>query len=143
MLLALKRLLSNIESVELVGAFQTASEALAFIKGRDDVDLAFLDIKIADDNGLELARSLRSFCLDIDIVFITSHSDFAFEAYDVYPLDYMVKPISRMRLAQSIAKAVSRRGVSLGTDSGFTSNRLTIRGFGCLDVSSEQAGTLK
>ncbi|CAM4371079.1 two-component SAPR family response regulator [Paenibacillus endophyticus] len=143
MLLAMERLLSKVEHVELVGGFQTASEALEFVRVTD-VDLAFLDIKIAADNGLELARSLRSICTDLDIVFVTSHSDYAFEAFDVYPLDYMVKPISRNRLAQTISRAASKRNASLHAENvALPANRLIIRGLGCFEVSSEQADTLK
>ncbi|MGO4545117.1 response regulator [Paenibacillus sp. 2TAB23] len=146
MLLAMKRLLSNVEVVELVGGFQTASEALEFVR-ETDVDLAFLDIQIAEDNGLELARSLRAICTDLDIVFVTSHADYAFEAYDVYPLDYMVKPISRNRLTQTITRAANKRSISLDmdldTENALPANRLIIRGLGCFEVSSEQAGTLK
>ena len=45
MLLAMKRMLSNMQDVEIVGSFQNAAEALDFVKNRE-VDLAFLDIQI-------------------------------------------------------------------------------------------------
>lgn len=141
MLLAMKRLLSNMQDVELVGSFQNAVDALDFVSDRD-VDLAFLDIQIAADNGLELARSLLSVCADLDIVFTTSYAEYAIHAYDVYPLDYMVKPISRMRLAQTITKAASRRRSST-SPGDLTPKRLTVRGLSCFEVSSKQAGTVK
>lgn len=139
MLLVMKRLLSKIEGVELVGSFRNAAEALDFVR-ESDVDLAFLDIQIAADNGLELARSMRFARVDLDIVFTTSHTDYAIEAYDVYPLDYMVKPISRQRLAQTISRAAGRRSGSAGE---LTPDRLTVRGLGCFEASSKQAGTVK
>ncbi|WP_135554539.1 response regulator transcription factor [Paenibacillus cymbidii] len=111
MLLALKRMLSGIDGVELVGSFRSAAETLDFVR-RGNVDLAILDIMIAADDGLALARSLRSIRAELDIVFTTSHAEFALPAYDVYPLDYIVKPISAVRLAQSIARAVNRRSSS-------------------------------
>jgi two-component SAPR family response regulator len=111
MLLVMKRLLSNMEGVELVGSFQNAAKVLDFVRDRD-VDLVFLDIQIAEDDGLELARSLCSVRDGLDIVFTTSYTGFAINAYDVYPLDYMVKPISRKRLAQTITKAAIRRSAS-------------------------------
>jgi len=142
MLLAMKRLLSGMEDVELVGSFRNAAEALQFVQGHD-VDLAFLDIQIAADNGLELARSLRLVHAELDIVFTTSHMEYALHAYDVYPLDYMVKPISRMRMAQTIARAVGRRSASADDAGDRSSNRLTVRALGCLEVSSKQAGAVK
>jgi two-component SAPR family response regulator len=142
MLLAMKRLLSNMEGVELVGSFQNATEVLDFVLGHD-VDLAFLDIQIGADDGLELARSLRSLNTKLDIVFTTSHSEFAIEAYDVYPLDYMVKPISRMRLAQTVTRATSRLNASSDEIGDRTPNRLTVRGLGGFEVNSKQAGAVK
>jgi len=144
MLLAMGRLLSSADGVELVGSFRTAQEAVDFVRGGDaDVDLAFLDIQIAADDGLELARSLRSIRTDLDIVFTTSHAEYAMEAYDVYPLDYMVKPISRKRLIQTIARAASRRSAASNKDADFIPNRLTVRGLGCFEATSKQAGTVK
>lgn len=142
MLLVMKRLLSSMEDVELAGSFRNAGEALDFVRD-GDVDLAFLDIQIAADDGLELACSLRLIRADLDIVFTTSHADYAIHAYDVYPLDYMVKPISRQRLAQTIARAAGRRSVA-STDAGDrTPHRLTVRGLGCFEASSKEAGAVK
>ncbi|OAS17882.1 response regulator [Paenibacillus oryzisoli] len=142
MLFVMKRMLTTIEGVELVGSFQHAEEVLDFVRN-GVVDLAFLDIKIAEDNGLELARRLRSLRSELDIVFITSHSEFALHAYDVYPLDYMVKPISRNRLAQTIAKASSRQSVSSDEVIDLMLPRLTVRGIGCLEASTKQMGAVK
>jgi DNA-binding NarL/FixJ family response regulator len=111
MLLAMKRMLSNVPDVELVGSFRHAAEALECVREKD-VDLAILDVMIAEDDGIELARSLRSIDPKLDIVFTTSHTEFALPAYEVYPIDYMVKPISRLRLAQTITRAIQKRSVS-------------------------------
>ena len=142
MLLAMKRMLSKMEGVELVGCFQQASEALAFVRS-GEVDLAFLDIQIAEDDGLELAHSLRSIRADLNIVFTTSHAEYAIDAYDVYPLDYILKPVSRKRLAQTIERAARKHKTSLAAIDAHTPNQLTIRGLGCLDASSKQAGAVK
>lgn len=142
MLLAMKRMLSKMEGVELVGSLRNAAEALDFVQD-GNVDLAFLDIKIGADSGLELAQSLRSLCADVDIVFTTSHTEFAMHAYDVYPLDYMVKPISPKRLAQTIARAAIRHHAISEDAGGHAPNRLTVRGLGCFEASSKQAGTVK
>jgi DNA-binding NarL/FixJ family response regulator len=109
MLLVLKRMLSKIEGIELVGSFQSAVEALNFVRsGKVDIHLAILDIVIAADNGLQLARSLRSLDAELGIVFTTSSTEYALDAYDVYPLDYIVKPISSVRLAHTIARAQTK-----------------------------------
>ena len=143
MLLAMKRMLSTIEGVELVGSFQSVSGVLDFVR-ETDVDLAFLDIQIAADNGIELAHSLRSARADLDIVFTTSHTEYAIDAYDVYPLDYMVKPISKNRLVSTIIRAANRRHASPMDIDDLTPNRLTVQCLGCFEVISKQeVGKLK
>jgi two-component SAPR family response regulator len=142
MLLAMRRMLSTMEGVELVGSFCNAAEALDFVRN-GDVDLAFLDIMIAGDNGLELARRLRSLRAELHIVFTTSHSEFSLDAYDVYPLDYMIKPISRKRLVQTITQSVRRHSASSDDAGALTLNRLTVRGLGCFEASSKQAGAVR
>lgn len=142
MLLAMKRLLSKIEGIELVRSFDNAAEALDFIRN-NEVELAFLDIQIGEDNGLELAQSLRSASAGTDIVFTTSHTEYAMPAYDVYPLDYMVKPISSRRLEQTIARAMSKSGSSGKQVADHAAPRLTVRALGCFEVVSKQAGAVK
>jgi len=115
MLLVLKRMLAKIDGVELVACHQSVEQALSFVQ-TNEVDLAILDIMIASDNGLQLARSLRAVNRNLHIVFTTSSTEYALDAYDVYPLDYIVKPISSVRLAQTIARAGSSRGASLAVD---------------------------
>ncbi|GLC87629.1 response regulator [Lysinibacillus piscis] len=141
MLLAMKRMLAGIEGIELVGSFQQIEEAYTFLY-KNDVDLAFLDIEIADDNGIELARQLRINNTEIDIVFTTSHTDYAMQAYDVYPLDYMIKPISKSRLMQTITRAFNRRH-NTSTVNNHVLNRLKVQTFGCFEVSSTQQGEVK
>lgn len=141
-LLVMKRMLSTMEDVELVGSCRSAAEALDLVQNRE-VDLVFLDIMIAGDDGLELARRLRSLRADLAIVFTTSHSEFALHAYDVYPLDYIVKPVSRMRLAQTITRAANKYSDSSQETGDLVPNRLMVRGMGCFEVSSKQEGAVK
>lgn len=141
MLLAMKLMLSRIEGVELAASFRSGREALDFVKDAE-LDIAFLDIEIGGDNGLELARALRKVRSDVAIVFTTSHAEYALDAYDVYPLDYMVKPISAKRLAETIDRAASLSRSSSDAAAALPSDRLTVRGFGCFEARSA-AGTVR
>ncbi|MCT6923281.1 MULTISPECIES: response regulator [Bacillales] len=141
MLLTMKRMLASIDGIELVGSFQQINEALAFLQ-QHEADIAFLDIEIAEDNGIELARNLRANNANLDIVFTTAHANYAMQAYDVYPLDYMLKPVSKSRLNQTIARAMSKRRTASTTENA-VQNRLKVQTFGCLEVSSTQYGEVK
>lgn len=142
MLLVMKRMLANVEGVELVGSFQQAEEAFAYLCNHN-VDLVFLDIQIGSDDGIDFARKLRLNEFELDIVFTTSHADYAIEAYDVYPLDYMVKPISKKRMAQTIKRAASKRYGSVSVSRSPMVKRLKVKALGCFEVSSTHQGVVK
>jgi len=142
MLTALSQLLSRIEGVVIVGMVRSRAEAVAFA-AEHAVDLAFIDIKIAKDNGLTVALELRKMNADLDIVFVTSHKEYALDAFDAYPLDYIVKPISRKRLEETVARAVRGRAEKTGSGNVDISQRLSVAGLGGLQISSEQGSSLK
>ena len=56
-------------------------------------DLVFLDICMGDVNGIELARHLRAVDEKVLIVFLTTSSEYAFDAFPIHPFDYLMKPI--------------------------------------------------
>ncbi|MDI4649776.1 response regulator [Cohnella hashimotonis] len=106
MLTAMRLLLSKTAGVEIAAMLGSAAEAIAYA-ALYPVDLAFIDIQIAEDDGLALARELRRAHAGLDIVFVTSHKEYALDSFDVYPLDYIVKPVSAKRLAETVARAAS------------------------------------
>ncbi|RAV21207.1 DNA-binding response regulator [Paenibacillus contaminans] len=142
MLTALSQLLSRIEGVVIAGMVRSSAEAVAFA-AQHVVDLAFIDIKIAEDSGLTLALELRHMNADLDIVFVTSHKEYALDAFDVYPLDYIVKPVSLKRLEETIARAARGRVGKLDSGKADTPKRLSVAGLGGLQISGEQGDSLK
>jgi len=142
MLFVMERHLSQIEGVTVVGAFRQGSEALAYIQ-RESADLAFIDMNIAGEHGLTLARTLRTHCPALEIVFVTSHKEFALDAFDVYPLDYIVKPISGLRLAETIDRAKRHAGARPVPAAGDTGIRLNVRCLGSFEADDPQNGKVK
>lgn len=142
--LVMTRLLSEMSGIELVGCYQNAARALEIVRQRD-IDLVFIDMMIGQDHGLDVARQLRAVHSEIDIVFVTSHKEFAIDAFDSYPLDYIVKPVSKSRLEQTMMRAASRaRGRAAMTDSPTgPTGKLNVRALGGMEVRSEQAGPAK
>lgn len=73
--------------------------------GREPVDVLFVDVQMPGEDGLSLARSLCEQPQPPLFVFVTAHSRFAVDAFEVHALDYLLKPVHDDRLAQAIAKA--------------------------------------
>ena len=58
-------------------------------------DVYFLDIELGKDNGVELARYIRSKNKNAMIVFTTSHTGYMHEAFDVHAFNYLIKPVTK------------------------------------------------
>ena len=76
----------------------TAAEQFLFSYPDAPCDLILLDIEMADMNGMELARKLRSKGDMLPIIFITGYSEFMQDGYDVEALHYLLKPVDKDKL---------------------------------------------
>ena len=96
-----------------------ATEALSILRpGSRDVngvplprvDVVFLDIKMPGLDGLELARVLATIPNPPAVVFATAYDEKALDAFEIGAADYLMKPVSRERLANTMRRiAASRR----------------------------------
>lgn len=127
----MKQMLARIEGIERVECFLEAADAIDFVR-KETVDLAFIDIKIGRENGLQTAAQLRAIASGLDIVFVTSHKEYALESFAAYPLDYIVKPVSRSRLEQTFARASERK--SLRAEQIQPAPRLQVRALGGFEL---------
>ena len=101
----LEKLLAEQPELEVVGAARGGVEALAMCH-RLKPDVAFLDIHMPDLSGLEVARQLVRVGPPI-VVFVTAYDKYAVEAFEVAALDYLLKPIRRERLTDTVRRVVS------------------------------------
>lgn len=69
------------------------------------VDAIFLDIKMKDVSGLELAEKIRKYDKDMLIVFTTNFREYSLQGYNVDALNYLVKPILSSKLISVLDKA--------------------------------------
>ncbi|HXG90398.1 MAG TPA: SpoIIE family protein phosphatase [Vicinamibacterales bacterium] len=100
----LRQLLAEAD-VTVVGDAGDAVEARAAIRDTSP-DVVFLDIEMPETSGTELAASLtepRPY-----IVFATAYDHYALAAFALDATDYLVKPITRARLAGTLARVRER-----------------------------------
>lgn len=67
-------------------------------------DVAFLDVRMPGLTGLEVARASDT----THVVFTTAYESHALDAFEHAAVDYLVKPIRRERLAQSVVRLKQR-----------------------------------
>jgi DNA-binding LytR/AlgR family response regulator len=94
-------LMQKVEDLNLVNVCTSSLEAISRLE-KGDIDLLFLDIEMPVMNGIELLKSLNKPPL---VIFTTSHTQFAMEAYENNVLDYLVKPIALPKFLKSVEKA--------------------------------------
>jgi DNA-binding LytR/AlgR family response regulator len=70
-------------------------------------DVVFLDINMPQLTGLEVAKVVHG---KTAIVFLTAYNQHALEAFDLGAVDYLVKPLSRGRLLNTIERLKARMG---------------------------------
>jgi DNA-binding LytR/AlgR family response regulator len=104
----LVRMLEASPAVERVESAASAEEALVALGDGAAIDAVFLDVRMPGLGGLELARVLRRFERSPAIVFVSAFDDAAVGAFEVAAVDYLVKPVSRVRLDEAIERAARR-----------------------------------
>jgi two-component system, LytTR family, response regulator LytT len=104
----LVRMLEASPAVERVESAASAEEALVALGDGAAIDAVFLDVRMPGLGGLELARVLRRFEQTPAIVFVSAFDDAAVGAFEVAAVDYLLKPVSRLRLDEAIERAARR-----------------------------------
>lgn len=66
-------------------------------------DLLFIDCKLPDMTGIELAKKIREKNMSSAIIFVTSYMEFAAEGYTVNALRYLMKPVSDEKLREALS----------------------------------------
>lgn len=103
------QLLETIEGVRVNGLFDKAQAFLEHaLTTTEQIDLALLDVDMPGIHGLELARRLREFRPEIQIVFLTAYEEYARDAFEVEALDYLLKPITKEDMERTLRRYVKR-----------------------------------
>ncbi|MBR1393829.1 MAG: response regulator transcription factor [Ruminococcus sp.] len=91
----------------LVTVFNSGSELVRAVEAGDPLDAVFLDIEMPGLDGLEAAKKLRSRGSELQVIFLTSHTELAMEGYEVDALRFLPKDCSDRKLVDAL-EAVKR-----------------------------------
>lgn len=84
---------------------ECVDDSICFFSQQNDVDLIFMDIELDDGSCFEIFNEVE---IDIPVIFITSYSEYAIEAFKVNSVDYLLKPIDENDLRRAIEKFEKR-----------------------------------
>lgn len=102
----LKKLLAAFDEVELVAEADNGTRALELIRALKP-DLALLDLQMPELSGVEVASSIEHDKLPL-IAFVTAYNQHAVKAFELNAVDYLLKPVERSRLQETIRRASER-----------------------------------
>jgi two-component system LytT family response regulator len=99
----LAALLAEHPDVEVLGECSSGPEAVDAILERSP-DLVFLDVQMPEMSGFEVVDAVGLDALRV-LVFVTAYDEFALRAFEARALDYLLKPFTAARFAESLERA--------------------------------------
>ena len=85
-----------------VAGFNKVSEAVAFAK-TNRVSLALLDIHLRAASGFDLCKELLAINPTTNVIFLTSHMEYSYDAWDTGACGFMVKPLTEHALMHQMS----------------------------------------
>lgn len=116
----------DLPGIRQVKGFICSQDALDWLE-HHDVQLALLDIDLPDMNGIALAAAIKAKWPDTAILFLTGYAQYAVDAFAVRACGYLLKPVTRERLAADVAYALS-------VQRQMPADHVMVRTFGNFDV---------
>jgi DNA-binding LytR/AlgR family response regulator len=102
----LARLLRGAPAVREVECAGDGHDAL-ILASSQVYDAIFLDVRMPDLDGLELARVLRRFAVVPQLVFVSAYDHAAVDAFELHALDYLRKPVARARVEEAVERVAA------------------------------------
>jgi two-component system LytT family response regulator/two-component system response regulator LytT len=98
-------LLREFPEIEIVATGRNGVEAVPLIQ-KTEPDLVFLDVHMPGQDGMAVVRALRDSGTPLPhFIFVTAYDQYAVEAFRLEAMDYLLKPVDKTRLAETIDRA--------------------------------------
>ena len=90
--------------LQILGEASDGQEAIEMV-AQHAPQIAFLDIRMPERNGLQVAQVISSRC---HVVFLTAYDEYAIEAFERGAVDYLLKPVALDRLNITVQRLKAR-----------------------------------
>jgi two-component system LytT family response regulator len=108
----LRAILEADSDIAIIGEAANGREAVKLIAALSP-DLVLLDVQMPEVDGFSVVAQIDPEHMPM-IVFVTAYDSYALKAFDVHAIDYVLKPVARDRLLQSVARAKTRLAAPTG-----------------------------
>ena len=101
----LSYLLKDFPEVEVIATGSNGLDAIELIQ-KLEPEVVFLDVHMPGLDGLGVVRRLREKGIELPhFIFVTAYDQYAVEAFRLEAMDYLLKPLDKGRLAETIERA--------------------------------------
>ena len=101
-------LLGQCKQVDVVGEARGAVEAQKLCDD-EQPEVAFIDLRMPDVDGIALAQQLRQSLPDLDVIIVSAHDEGALRGFETNVTDYLLKPVRLRRLQQALDRVSATR----------------------------------
>jgi len=106
--LATERLLTLLNqydpSIEVLACLESIEETVGYLQNHAHPDLLLLDIHLADGHSFEIFKQVS---YNRPVIFTTAFDQYALDAFKIFSIDYILKPVTQEALATAINKLKS------------------------------------
>lgn len=102
----LRSLVESFSDTLIVGEAADGTEAVEVIESVKP-DLALLDLQMPAATGLEAVKLIKKRAMPL-VAFVTAYDEYAVQAFEIGAVDYLLKPVDRSRLRETLDRAHER-----------------------------------
>lgn len=100
--LRLQKLIEELDpGIQVIAILDSIKSSINWFENNPLPDLIFQDIHLADGSGFEIYKSVK---IDVPVIFTTAYDQYAIDAFNVNSIDYLLKPVNRAELRNSLEK---------------------------------------
>ena len=91
--------------LQFLGGFDNPLSAMEYHENHP-VELVFLDIQMPGESGFDLLDKIPS---KVKVIFVTAFDEYALRAFEVNAVDYLMKPVTHVRLKSCIERLLRKK----------------------------------
>lgn len=96
--------IGELKEFTIVDTCRTGEELIDSVM-KNEVALVIADINMPGKNGMVAIKECLEFSPSLKFIFVTGYNEFAVEAFAISAVDYIVKPIEKIRLYKALERA--------------------------------------
>ena len=106
----LQSLIKNYDaSLNIVAVLESIEESVQWLQAKPHPDLLFVDIHLSDGHSFEIFKKIN---LQKPVIFTTAFDTYALNAFQLFSIDYILKPVTAEALGGAINKYKSIAGMA-------------------------------